>query len=37
MGNIPSFDGGRIYIIIEGGKTTFTSGEIISGVVNVEQ
>jgi hypothetical protein len=37
MGNIASFDGGRIFILVEGGKTTFTSGEIISGVVNVEQ
>jgi hypothetical protein len=37
MGNISSFDGGSIDILIEGKKTTFTSGEIICGVVNVKQ
>jgi hypothetical protein len=36
MGNIPTFDGGRIFVVVDDGKTTFSSGEIITGFVNVE-
>jgi hypothetical protein len=34
---LPTFDGGRITIILDNQSDYFLSGEIVSGTVNVDQ